>query len=335
MKEMGRFILKCILALLPLVFLVGYICINPMGYMDEEFPSWYYTKQVEKGTEKFENISDTVLILGDSRAMADIVPTEMGENYVNLGMGGATSVEMYYTLKHFIENNGVPDRVFIMFAPFHYSYMDNFKTRTLYFHHLKFPEVLNIYNEARALNREGINTEAFAKVDLPYIVSCYLRLPSVYLPALINSGGFGRYSENTDKYDQQVKMRGHGLYGVEDGCDELNYEANYTGMKKEGDHRIITVYFRKLMELCMENEIECVVLQTPMNEASYNALDKGYVSEYFSYINALAKETQGVYFEMEIPCYSNEYFGDASHLNEKGAYVYTQELIGKYIKQNK
>ena len=115
-----RFLVKCILALIPFILLVGYTWLNPMGYMDEEYPSWKYVKDVEEGRVVPVNKMDAKLILGDSRAMADIVTTDMGEDYVNLDMGGATSIEMYYTLRNYIRNNGAPKQVYIMFAPFHY-----------------------------------------------------------------------------------------------------------------------------------------------------------------------------------------------------------------------
>lgn len=328
-----RFLAKCILALLPFLLLVGYTFLNPMGYMDEEYPSWKYVKDVQKGRLSPVDKRDATLILGDSRAMADIVVTDMGENYVNLGMGGATSIEMYFTLKEYIKNNGAPDRIFIMFAPFHYSYMDNYKTRTVYFHHLNLYDVLSIrFSGFKNEDPAHGEPDEIDETDLSYILSSYLRLPNVYLPALLNSHGFGRTDLNRDLYNEQVSQRGHALYGTMDGCDYLNYEATYTGMERGREHRLITRYFSLLLKLCDEYDIETVVLQAPMNEASYKALDKNYVSEYTSYMGHFINDNPKVVFEEDIPCYDNAYFGDSSHLNEKGARVYTEALLDRYIK---
>ena len=331
--KLFKFILKCILAVLPFVLLVGYTWLNPMGYMDEEYPSWKYVKDVEEGKIPLPDSSDAALILGDSRAMADIVATDLGDNYVNLGMGGATSVEMYYTLKNYIKNNGAPGRVMIMFAPFHYSYMDNFKTRTIYFHHLDLPAAADVYR--RGVMGTGYDEEegnAINGADLSYMISSYLRLPNVYLPALINSRGYNRVDKNRELYDEQLRQRGHALYGTLDGCDDLNYEASYTEMKRGREHRLITRYFSLLLKLCDEYWIETVVLQAPMNEASYNALDNDYVEEYRSYMKQFKNDNPHIDFEMDIPCYDNAYFGDSSHLNGKGAQLYTQEILDRYIK---
>lgn len=328
MKSILKFAAKCILALIPLFAVVAYTCLWPMGYMDEEYPSWHYTKMVQEGRETPCGQKEASLILGDSRAMADLVPQMLGEDYVNLGVGGATSVEMYYTLEHYIENNGVPARVVIMFAPFHYSYMDNFKTRTIYFHHLTFGEANNVYSQGKSYGAETMDD-----LDRFDILSMYLRLPDSYLPALINSRLNGRLNANRKLYSEQVANRGHALYGTADGCDDINYEANYTEMNRGGEHLLITHYFEKLLKLCSKNGIDTILLQPPMNEASYSKLDPGYVREYEAYINKFENDNPEIVFETVIPCYDNEYFGDSSHLNEKGARLYTEEFIGKYIKQ--
>ena len=328
-----KFSLKCILALLPFILLVGYTALNPMGYMDEEFPSWKYVKDVQKGRISPVDKDRATLILGDSRAMADIVTNDLGDDYVNLGMGGATSIEMYYTLRDYIRNNGAPGRVFIMFAPFHYSYMDNYKTRTVYFHHLSLFDALSVYRKGRTGDDfYGEESDAVDEADLSYIFSSYLRLPNVYLPALINSHGFSRTGINRALYNEQVSQRGHALYGTMDGRDYLNYEATYTQMERGREHRLITRYFALLLKLCEDNDIETFVLQAPMNEASYKALDAGYVSEYTSYMEQFRNDNPEMTFEISIPCYDNAYFGDSSHLNEKGAGVYTGELLDRYIK---
>ena len=328
MKNAVRFTIKCILVLLPLFAVTGYTCLNPMGYMDGEYPSWHYTKMVQTGGEMPAEAKNAALILGDSRAMADLVPSMIGENYVNLGVGGATSIEMYHTLKHYIEVNGAPKRAVIMFAPFHYSYMDNYEKRTMYFHHLTFGEAMDLYSQG-----SSYNARVFEEFDRFDILSMYLRLPDSYLPALINSRGNGRYDANMKLYEEQRIKRGHALYGTKDGCDDINYEASYKEMDRGGEHLLITYYFDRLLKLCSENGIDTIVLQPPMNEASYSRLDEGYVKEYLSYIEKFANDNPDILFESVIPCYDNAYFGDSSHLNGKGAAVYTEEFIEKYIKQ--
>ncbi len=271
-----------------------------------------------------------VLILGDSRAKADIIPGMLGKDYVNLGVGGATPIEMYYTLSEYIEKNGSPREVYIMFAPFHYSYMDNYRTRTMYFKHLTFSQAMEVYSKGRSYG-----AKVFDDLDRFDIISMYAGLPDSYLPALINARIAGRYDKNRALYEKLKEERGHALYGLDNGNDDINYEANYEHMNMEGEHLLITFYFDRLLKLCSSNGIKTTLLQPPMNRASFDALHDDYVREYRSYIRGMARDNPGIVFEDEIPCYDNSYFGDSSHLNEKGAVVYTREIMDKYVKQSK
>ena len=192
---------------MPVIVFIIYTVVLPFGYMDEEYPSWKYTKDIENGREKLSEqgtLDAITLILGDSRAMADFIPEEMDKGVYNLAVGGATGVEMYYTLKHYIENESVPENVIIMFAPFHYTYMDNFWTRTVYFHHLAPGEAIRVYCEGKRL---GSNAVCERKKGLSSIISMYLCFPDSYMPAVINSGFIGRYRANSEAYDELALSR--------------------------------------------------------------------------------------------------------------------------------
>ena len=323
MKKILLFLIKCILALLPVIAICMYILLCPFGYMDEEYPSFAYSKMVADG--KIETKDETVLILGDSRAMAAIAPKEMGDNVYNLSCGGVTAIEMYYTLEQYILNNGVPKEVYIMFSPFHYSYMDNYKTRTLYFRYLDIKDAFALKNLGESFEAESLN-----EADRWDIIGMYLGLPSEYLPALTNSRFFNRYSANKESFNNLVEERGHGLFGKSEGCDELNYETNYEEMKMDGEYRVLYLYFDKLLSLLEDNGVKTVVLQAPMNRASFDCLHESYVEEYSHFIEQMSLKHKGIMFEKDIFAMDNRYFGDASHLNKKGALEYTKSLVEKY-----
>jgi len=324
MKNM-KFFGKCILALFPLLAVVIYTALFPFGYMDSEYPSWKYTKEVSKNVSSVSGVtsSDITLILGDSRAMADLVPSEMDSQTLNLGVGGATSIEMYYTLNSYIKNNGCPQNVIIMFAPFHYSIIDNFWTRTAYFNYLSVNDMVDLYKTAEATGSETLLVKGY-KNDL---LSYRLRFPDKYLPALMNSKGIGRLSENKTVYENAVSNFGYGEFGTLDGCSDLNYETNYDKMHTTDDALLIQIYVEKLLKLCSDNNISTELMIPPMNEASYNALKPSYVESLDSYFSDLSIKYPKIKINKNIPCYDNKYFGDSSHLNYDGAVKFTHEYI--------
>ncbi len=317
-----KFLLKCILALLPILAVMCFTAALPFGYMDIEYPSWKYTKEVSDDIKSVS--SGTTLVLGDSRAMADIMPSEAAdETVVNLAVGGATSIEMYYTLENYIKNNGNPGKVIIMFAPFHYTIIDNFWTRTAYFNYLSVADMKDLYSYAKAADSETLLRAGYQN-DL---ISYRTRFPDKYLPALLNSHFVGRYSDNSNKYNELLSEHGYGEFGTEQGCSALNYETGYEHMHTTGDAVLLDIYMNRLLKLCSDSGIETTLLVPPMNESSYNALKASYVAEFSDYLNTLQIKYPAILIDGNIPCYDDMYFGDASHLNREGAIIFTRSLF--------
>lgn len=361
----AKFFIKCILAILPILAVMIYASLFPYGYMDIEYPSWKYTKDTAKNIAASYNssmsansdgptalfvagknedgstftssdsksndykkaLSSTMtVILGDSRAMADLVPSEFDTPAVNLAVGGATSIEMYYTLKEFIKNNGKPDNVIVMFAPFHYSIIDNFWTRTVYFNYLSVQDMMDLYSYAEATGSETLLQKGY-KNDL---LSYRMRFPDKYLPALLNAKGFGRYSENKAKYSKVSAMFGHDQFGTLDGCSDLNYETSYESMHTTGDAVLLDVYINRLLSLCEKEGINTTVSIPPMNKSSYNELNASYTEDLYYYFEALKSKYKNIKIESNIPVYDDKYFGDSSHLNREGALIFTEEFLSTY-----
>jgi len=326
-----KFFFKCILALLPIIVTVLYTTLIPYGYMDKEYPAWKYSKDATKEVGNFSTV-----ILGDSRAMADLIPEKIdseskvtsGQSTVNLAFGGASSIEMYYTLNRYLKNNATPDKVIIMFAPFHYSLIDNYWTRTAYFNYLSIPETYELFAYAKASNSETLLTKGY-KNDL---LSYRMRFPDKYLPALINSKFILRYNVNEAEYNRISSNYGYSEFGTENGCDYLNFETSYDRMHTSGDAVLLDIYLNRLLKLCVNNDISTIVSIPPMNEASFNALNDSYVEDFTSYMNGLKSKYPDITIDSEIPCFNNSYFGDSSHLNRNGAEKFTSEFISKYLK---
>ena len=323
-----KFILKCILALFPIIATVVYTALVPFGYMDSQYPEWKYTKDMVKKDTSAAGQPANTIIIGDSRAMADLIPEGIDDSSVNLAVGGATSIEMYYTLKHYIENNGAPEKIIVMFAPFHYSIIDNYMIRTEYFNYLSIADSIDLINAAKACNSETVIYEGYVNDLLSY----RFRFPDKYLPAIINAKGISRYGVNSGLYSDLCNNRGYGEFGTADGCSDLNYETNYEIMHTTGDATLVQLYMGKILKLISDEGINACVLIPPMNEASFNVLKPSYVDDFTDYLYELSNRYPSISFEHEIPCYDNAYFGDSSHLNHKGAEVFTAEIKEKYFK---
>lgn len=333
-----RFLFKLIFALIPVIALLAYTLLMPFAYMDSEYPAWEYTKRITHGKLDPFSSSDfdgafsdsetnkTTLILGDSRAMAGLNPAYMNNNTVNLAFGGATSVEMYYALTNYIDSTGTPDEIVLMFAPFHYSIIDNFWTRSAYFNYYSISELFDIYNSAHAAKSETLLKDNYAE-DL---ISYKLRMPVKYLPALLNAKFITRKAENNEIYESLILSKGNSEFGHDKGNSELCYETSYTKMHDTGDAILIDMYINRILKLCTDKEIKTTVAVPPMNESSFNALNESYKIDFKNYMNALQNKYPQIKIHGDLIFMDDKYFGDSSHLNEEGAIEFTKNFMNTY-----
>lgn len=319
-----KFLLKCILAASPAILLIIYTLAFPFSYMDEEYPAWHYTGEIiegDIGAAKYNTV-----ILGDSGAMSSFVPSILSDSCVNIAVGGGTSLEMYYFMKEYLNNHEAPDSVVVMFAPFHYWNIDNYNTRTMYFKALSIEDAIDVYKNAKEYEVESIYTKGVFWEEF----ACRTGLPTKYLPAITASLSHRRYGKNIDAYKDIVSENGYGMFGRLDGCDGLSYECSYSSMDYGNEMIILSAYFQKLYALCEANGIKMLLVQPALNEASYNAIDAGYVETYRAYIEMIGGQCANMKCETVLREYPNEYFGDVSHLNRKGAEIFSREIKDTY-----
>lgn len=319
-----KFLLKCILAASPAIILIAYTLLCPFCYMDEEYPAWKYTMDVVAG-ETGEQYYDTV-ILGDSGAMSSFIPEMLFDSTVNLAVGGGTSLEMYYFFKNYLSNHEKPKNLVVMFAPFHYWKMDNYETRTMYFKALSVEDAKEVYSVAKEYGAESVYHDGVFWDEL----SCRTGLPTKYLPAITASRFVGRYGMNKNDYSELCASSGYGTFGNLDGCDGLSYECSYTSMDYGPEMYMLSAYLQRIYALCESNGIDMLLVQPALNEASYEAINSDYVVTYTAYIETIGQQCPNMKFENQLREYPNELFGDISHLNNKGAKVFSEEILGLY-----
>lgn len=319
-----KFFGKCILAAAPAILLVAFTLLYPLCYMDEEYPAWLFEKKVVTGQEYDGESFDTVVI-GDSGAMSSIIPSVLPGSVINLAVGGATSIEMYYFLTEYLENHDAPDTLIIMFAPFHYWHIDNFTTRTVYFKAIPAGKLCELYKNARACGAESVIYDGIITDE----ISSRLGLPNKYLPAIYAARFTGRYDENAQAYRDLMRSYGHGSFGTQKECYDMSYETSYEDMEINGDAKLITLYMQKILRLCNEKGIHVRLLQPAVNNSTFDNLSKHYYSSYRNYIKQLADICDDIEYESELRVYDGRYFSDTSHLNESGALRFSGEISEK------
>lgn len=287
-----------------------------MRYMDGEYSLW----RQQKDYISTNGSRQEVLLLGDSRLEFGVRPNLLDENARNLALTGSTPMEMYYTLSDYLEHHPVPRMVIVAFAPTHYANMECYMLRNAYFHYFD-RERLKETNE-KILELDG---EDFRAESRQYMY----RFPTVYMRRIFESVRKPRTKTNQDRYHAAADSRG--WVAGSNRQDLKNVEPEETKDDRFVPLASETYYMRQLIELCLAHDIPLHIEQSPMGNYGLAKLEaSGYLAEYQAYMQSFADDYP-IDVNPVIPGYDDEYFGDPSHLNEKGQLRFTEELRQKYF----
>ena len=291
------------------------------NYFDGEYPFW---KQQRDYTHTTGNTSQ-ILFLGDSAFKAAVIPDLIGDSAYNLSLGGAGPIEMYYTLKNYLENHPKPQKVLFSFAPMHFTYLDRYRDRTLYFHFLSPQEQIESQLNIFSLDNVSLSDKWAMSLEN---VQFMIKFPTKYFQTIKNSE-LKRGHVNEEHYQQTAAERGHMFFGR--NPEWFNkYEIHKQLQVDFKPLQVEDFYLRKLFQLCTDNDIQAYMVQTPINQITYSAASKyDYFPPYQEYLKNLAEELS-VNIESDLIFYDVTLFGDELHLNEKGAEIYSKKLKGKY-----
>ncbi len=308
---------------IPLVIVCVYTGLNFMGCLSVEYPMWAEEKDYVNQPPVDGRSAETIII-GDSRAKSGIIPgliRDDGSVY-NIAIGGATAMEMYYAAKNYFKSHGKPERVVVIFAPYHFCESDNWG-QTLYYDYLSLPELFEVEKEAFIYKDDNVHYPGW----IADLISFKLRLPNKYLDAVYASRFGGNLDKNLEKYGSVRKDLGYTVFGEAEETHDLNYETHH----QEFDlSPLMDLYYIKLLGFLKDEGVEVIAAQAPMSASSSEALSDGFREGFASYMEKVADRYPEFTVETEIPVYEDSCFGDNNHLNRRGAEKYTLEFKGKY-----
>jgi hypothetical protein len=125
----------------------------PMAFMDPEYPSWRAKEVLLDRCDLGDG-----LILGDSRAAADILPERMPFRMTNLAVGGGEAIEALAALTRVLQCPSLPKLVIISLDPGHFVYPDLFWERSVRYDFLSAADISNLRRRSfgiRGASRRG------------------------------------------------------------------------------------------------------------------------------------------------------------------------------------
>lgn len=317
MKKILGLAMKGICVMLPMILIWVYTWMNPLGFMTDGTPFDLWNK--EKTNTKQEKYYEAVF-LGDSTANAAYVPEVLSDASINLSLGSITPMEAYYILQDWIEHNEAPKTCYISFLDYHMKDTGTFWIRTMYTHRFRMDQNLEMLKE---ILKYGEGTSIETDHYVTDFIAYELRLPNKYITSLMNAGFNQRYEEN-------IKARAlsalHGGRYIARGTQE--YETSKTIKFKNFEvHPLFDRYYRRLIELCMEHDIQVRLVKLPLPENE--KFTENYKEEFGKYYDRLKEDYPDITVDW-IPTYKQEYFADRNHVNSHGALRFSREMKARY-----
>lgn len=320
-KPFIKFLKKTLLIIIP-VYIVWFVYIElmPMYYNRPTNTRWHFIKQVLD--KKYEVPNSDIIFLGESRVNAAVDFNQIPNSF-SFASGGATPIEMYYILKKYSENFSVPDTVFFSISP-------RFFSETFAFYSYAVRNNLFSYKEFNKICRHLTDNETtLGKHPKLQFFLYKLNYIEYYQSDVVYNYVFGGLKENEAFTEKMINLRGGRLHpGLKDSCSDLNYETTYEYFTPAP---VLRFYANSILSFCEEKNIHLIYDFIPMNESSFKALKKPFISEYRAFIKSFSEEYPQFQISDTIFSYPDKYFGDESHMNSKGKIKYTEYLKEKYF----
>lgn len=309
------------LAALSLAALAGFavvwlwVATMPMAYLDSEYPAWRAKLDLLRRCE----LGD-VLVVGDSRAAADVIPTLLPMTVTNLAVGGGEPIEAYVALSRALACKVKPRRVVISLDAAHFTQRDLLWERSVRFGFLGAADLAAL----RRIETETGDTTFVAPQrpdGLPASLRARLyvaRFPPVYFSSLLRGGVLLRWWGNRRAYAATLAARGQYFFGKHAGSSTVAAEGH---MRAFRPLPVLDRYFDRMLALLAARGIPADFIAMPMNRSTRAAVRPAVRAAFARYLAEYAARYPNFHVVRPVmPGWPDRYFGDAfSHLNPRGA----------------
>lgn len=292
-----------------------------MWFMDPEWAMWTAKTEIVKQCDQ----GDTI-ILGDSRAMAGLIPAVMGDNVTNLALGGGTQIENYYTARRVLACPNPLKRALIAFLPIDISRNQVYWERTAQFGFLNFDEMEEVRKTSIRVQDPLIyhTGRVGTLFDIVRNFSYRISFPPYYTPAMINARFVGRRERNEQEIEKTRQDRGHHFFGTGLASNAIAEDA---AQREFTPSTIMMDYLDRVLTLLREHDIDAYFVTPPLNPATFEHMSPEVVASFKSMLADIAKRHSNFHVLGEaVIKRPADHFGDLEHLNTKGATAWSEEV---------
>jgi hypothetical protein len=303
------------------VALPGYVEVFPINVFHPEYAVWAGQLEfADRGAQP----EPEILVLGDSRAHAAVLPDELGASARSLAAAGATPIEAHSLFNRYLAHHAPPRLLVVSFTPIHLEFDELFWERTARWKLIPTSDALAVFRRAEAFADPILGRPDVRRLALRWL-RLRANLPVDYAAELRASKLGTRRSRNLGVLAELERASGQRFYGEADAASEPNNEVGRTRFQPSP---LLDFYLREILDVAAERGTSVVFAAMPMNRSSLDRLDPRYATGWDRHLAHLAASRPEVVWESKLWSLPDDHFGDGSHVNLRGARAVTRRLKG-------
>jgi hypothetical protein len=290
-----------------------------MWFLDAEYGMWLANQEMSRTCAYGD-----LIILGDSRAKAGLVPSVIGSKVTNFALGGGTPIEASYIVERILKCPVPPKDVIVSFSAVYFTSVEVYWQRSALYGFLSFEQMEDVRRLSWKLNDDVIYSKSKAKrlfhtlKNLSYAAS----IPPYYFPAMINAGFFMRKMRNEETLQYTLRNRGHHFFGT---AERAEWVVDY--MQEFKVSPLLDRYFSQIVSRLIDRGARVWFVGMPLNKKTFDAFGPGVVGSFRAYLEQYAARYDKFRIVGEvIPWRTAESFGDGEHLNPRGAAIWSKGI---------
>jgi hypothetical protein len=314
-----------------------YVVKYPMCFLDSGYPQLKYKTEMA-----LKLPANSIVILGDSRAEASLIPARIGPDVYNLSISASTSIDTLAISRILVSSphplspspldcilTGHFWDISVRFGLLDLKDVEEIRTRSRYFN-----DPVLWSNEGNPLHNRtllfGPKTPFDIDAQLKTILYTF-RFPSFFFSSLISHDVFDRHRRNIETYRTMRETRGWRLVGTLNGTHELAPEADLPTFLPSP---LLDSYLAETIGLFKSNNIPVYFVAVPFNENTIAKLHRDFVDGFAGYLKNYELRYSNFHLLGDpFPALPWEDFGDSAHVNEQGALRYSDNVAALLRKE--
>jgi hypothetical protein len=252
-----------------------------------------------------------ILILGDSHTQCAINDSVF-KNAINLSESADSYFYSYVKLKRILANNSQIDTLVLGYSTHNISKNQDAWFKDSQINGFKLPIYFYLFDNEDMIEFIKINPLQVPKNAMIIVKRNFSHMYREYHKESINKFGIGGFLPLTEKHNNP----------------SLSANKNIKNRRKEFS-AIDIEFLKKIYALCKKNKIKVILLNTPTIETKKSS-KAFYQKKYFSFAKEeLSNATLMDFSELSV---TKDKFADNSHLNSKGAILFSKFLMQAFKK---